>query len=211
MNSVWPLVISIVVTVLSSSCVSGPDDIIVLPPADPYYLTVAEAWTEFESGHYHNAITTFHEASEIEPSLSGAYLGLGWCYAMIDQMEDALSNFGLAVTKESSSPDGYAAEAFVYLVQNEYEAAIAAADEAISLGGEEYMFSQIPEVQTRNLRLLVAECYYAMGQYPEAQMQIDILRPDNNLDQNSRTYKQDLLLEIEGLRSVGSVLEKLAN
>jgi tetratricopeptide (TPR) repeat protein len=99
----------------------------------------------------------------------------------------------------------------VYLAQNEYEAAIAAADEALLLGGEDYVFSHIPDVQTRSLRLLIAECYYAMGQYGDAQAQIDILEPDNELDQNSRTYEEDLLLEIERLKLPESVLDDLNN
>jgi len=203
--------VSIAVMILLSSCISGPDDVIVLPPADVYHTKVAEAWIEFESGRYREAIIVFREASEIDTLSPDAYLGLGWCYAMLDEMEDSLSNLEFANVKEPGSPDVYAAKAFVYLAQSEYEAAIAAADKAISLGGEEYVFSQIPEVQTRNLRLLIAECYYAMGQYEDAQVQIDILKPDNNLDPNSRNYKQDLLLEIENLKPVEPILAELTN
>ncbi len=192
-------------------CVSGPEDAIVLPPVDVYYIKIAEAWIEFESGRYYDAITIFSEASEIDPLLSQAYMGLGWCHAMIDEMEDSLSSFDLAILKEPGSPDGYASKAFVHLAQNEYEAAIDEAEQAISLGGEDYVFSQVPEVQARNLHLLIAECHYATGRYADAQVQIDILKPDNALDQNSRTYKQDLLLEIEAISSEESFLEGLVN
>jgi tetratricopeptide (TPR) repeat protein len=203
----WSLVISIAITMLINGCVNGPDDIIVLPPTDLYHVKVAEAWIELESGRYHDATIGFREASEIDPLSSDAYLGLGWCYAMTDQMEESSSNFEVAIIRDPGSPDGHAAKAFVHLAQNEYAAAIEAADEAISLGGEEYVFSQIPEVRTGNLRLLIAECYYAMGQYADAQAQIDILKPDNNLDQDSRNYKRDLLLEIESLKPVGPIIE----
>ena len=205
----WFLIASAANVAFLGGCVSDSDDTIVLPPTDLYHLRVAEAWIEFESGRYFDAIAAFGEASEIDTSRSSAYLGLGWSYAMIDRMDDSLSSFELAIMKDQESPDAYAAEAFVYLTQNEYETAIAAADEAISLGGEEYVFSQIPDVRTRNLRLLIAECYYAMGQYADAQAQIDILKPDNNLDQNSRTYERDLLLELEELKPVGSILEEI--
>jgi tetratricopeptide (TPR) repeat protein len=203
--TLWFLLFPIIAVFLSN-CVNEPDDVVVLPPTDLYHVKITEAWIQFESGLYSDAIAAFREASEIDPLDSYAYLGLGWCYAMIDQMEDSLSDFGSAIMKDPASPDGYAAKAFVYLAQNEYEAAIAAADQAISLGGERYVFSQIPEVRTRNLRLLMAECYYAMGKYANAQAQIDILKPDNNLNQNSRTYKQDLILEIESLNPDEPVL-----
>ena len=210
-SHIWPALVSVAATLFVSGCVTGPDDIIVLPPVDIYELRVDDAWIEFEAGHYENAIAAFSEAAEIDPARLDAYLGLGWCYAMIDEMGLSLSNLETTIMREPGSPDGYAAKAFVYLAQNKYEAAVIEADRAILLGGEEYVFDQIPDVRIRNLRLLVAEGSYAMGKYGDAQVQIDILEPENNLDQNSRTYKRDLLLEIESLRSVGEVLEELIN
>ena len=201
---------SISIAVLISGCDDELGDV-VISPADIYSMRITEAWGEFEAGNYYTAVTAFREASEIDPLRSAPYLGLGWCHAMIDEAENSLNNFDVFISKEPESPDGYAAKAFVYLAQNECEAAIAAADEALLLGGEEYVFSHIPDVQTRSLRLLIAECYYAMGQYGDAQAQIDILEPDNELDQNSRTYEEDLLLEIERLKSPGSVLDDLNN
>ncbi len=199
----------VAVIVLLDGCVNGPDDVVVLPPADDYHTVVAEGWLEFGAGHYDNAVIAFDRAAEIDPTLSPAYLGLGWSYAVMDQMEISLPNIELAIEKNSESPDGYAAKAFVLLAQDEYEAAVEAAGEAIASGGEEYIFSQIPDVQTRNLRLLIAESYYATGQYTDAQIQVDILNPDNSLDQGSRTYKQDLLLEMESLGP--TILEELIN
>lgn len=196
---------------ISAMLLGGCVDGIALPPADAYHITAAEGWLQFELGHYDNAIGFFDEASEMEPMLSQAYLGLGWCYAMLDQMEASLSNIELTIVRDPESPDGHAARAFVYLARDEYETAAEAASEAVSLGGEEYVFSQIPEVRTENLRLLMAESYYAVGQYADAQAQVDILKPDNNLNQDSRTYKRDLLLEIEGLGSAEQVLEKSGN
>ena len=189
------------VTALFCGCVNGPDDVIVLPQADTYYTKVAEGWLEFQRGNYENAITVFGEASDIDPTLPEAYLGLGWCYSMLDQMDNALSNFDLAIAVESESPHGYAAKAFVHLALSQYETAIEMAIEAISLGGEEYVFGQFPDVNTENLRLLMAESYYATGQYTNSREQVDILNPDNNLDPDSRTYLQELLLEIENLGS----------
>ena len=207
----FALIISTIVTALFCGCVTGPDDVIVLPPVDTYYTKVAEGWLEFESGHYDNAITAFSEASEIDPMLPEAYLGLGWCYAVLDQMENSLSTFDLAITRDPESPHGYAAEAFVYLAQSEYEVAIEAANSAISFGGEGYVFGQLPDVRTRTLRLLMAESYYATGRYADAEAQVAILKPDSNLDQDSGAYKQELLLEIEALGPIIPVLNELTD
>jgi|GEM_PF-792579 len=209
----WPLIVSVVAIVFLSGCVTDPDDAITLPPIDAsaslYDLKVSGAWAEFGSENYDGSISVFREAADIDPLRQDAHLGLGWCYAMMDQMEDAVYNFNVAIVKQSDSPDGHASVAFVYLAQNRYEDAIPAAERAISLGGEEYVFEWMVEVQTRNLRLLLAESYYALGKYADSQLQIDILEPGNRLDENSHTYKKDLLLEIERLRSSGPVLSEL--
>jgi len=209
----WSSIASVAAIVLFSGCVTDPDDAIILPPIDAsaslYDLKVIEAWVEFGAGNYDGSISVFSEAVDVDPLRQDAHLGLGWCYAVRDQMEDAAYNFNVAIVKQSDSPDGHASVAFVYLAQNRYEDAIPAAEKAISLGGEEYVFEWIIEVRTRNLRLLMAECYYALGKYTDAQAQIDLLEPENELDPNSDEYIKDLLLEIERLRSPGQVLSEL--
>lgn len=213
LSKLWWLIVSVAAIVFLAGCVTDPDDAITLPPIDTsaslYGLKVVEAWVEFESENYDGSISVFREAADIDPLRKDAYLGLGWCYAMMDRMEDAIYNFNVAIVKQSDSPDGHASVAFVYLAQNRYEDAIPAAERAISLGGDEYVFEWIMEVQARNLRLLLAECYYVLGRYADSQLQIDILEPGNELDENSHTYKKDLLLEIERLRSSGPVLSEL--
>ncbi len=211
--ALWPLIVSVAAIVFLVGCVTDPDDAITLPPIDAstslYDLEIIQAWVEFGSENYDGSISVFREASDIDPLRQDAYLGLGWCYAMMDQMDDATYNFDVAIVKQSDAPDGHASVAFVYLAQNRYQDAIPAAEKAISLGGEEYVFEWIVEVRTRNLRLLLAESYYALGKYADSQLQIDILEPGNKLDENSHTYKEDLLLEIERLRSPGPVLSEL--
>lgn len=203
--------ILLILLAILSGCVNGPDDVVTLPPADVYDTAVAVGWLGFEAGSYGDAVLTFDKAVEIDPALSQAYLGLGWSYAMLDQMDFALPNLDLAIERDAESPDGYAGKAFIHLARGEYESAIEAARQGIDFGGEDYVFIQIPDVQTRNLRLVMAESHYALGQHSDAQAQVDILNPDNNLDENNRTYEQELLLEIENLGSVVLVLKELIN
>lgn len=202
--------ISIAVTFALYGCFDEADNGVVLPSTDSYYLEVAKGWLKFDSADYSNAIEGFSNAVDIDPLRPEAHLGLGWSYAMTDN-DKSLSSFKTAIQQGTDSPDGYAAEAFVYLAMNDYEVAIESANKAISLGGDSYVFSQIVDVNTNNLRLLIAECYYALGEYFEAQKQVDILNPDNGLDQNSRNYERDLLLEIELLKPDNTIIEDLTN
>jgi len=202
--------IIIIIALFLKACVSEPDNTIILP-VDDYYSKLAQGWIEFDARQYEEAIVIFSEASEIDPLRYEAYLGLGWAYAMTDQMSESLYNLDQAVAISPSIPDAYAAKAFILLVQSKHDDAIFSAKEAISLGGNEYMFSSLPCVSAESLRLLLAECYYVVGQYQDAQAQIDILKPDNQLEPENQNYKTELLLEIEKLSSVETVLDELTN
>jgi len=55
-------------------------------------------------------------------------------------------------------------------------------------------------VNARDIRILLAEAYYNMGDYASAKNQIDLLEvPGKVLDPGSTTYLMDLLLVIEEL------------
>ncbi len=182
-------------------CSPDSEDTLIIPIEHDYDLEIARGWIKFGSDDYHSALSTFLNAIKIDPLDARAYIGSGWCYAMTDRLDDAITNFNSAIIRDPDSPDGYAGKAFVLMVKNEYEETIETAFKAITLSNENYIFSQIPDVNSSSLRLLIAECYYAMGNYAEAMIQVDIIKPYNKIDRNSRNFKQDLISELEKIKS----------
>ncbi len=202
-------IISIFAIVFLIGCSPDSEDTLIIPIEDDYDLEIARGWISFSSDDYQGALHSFGKASKMESLDARAYIGLGWCYAMIDKLDDAIANFDYAIAREPSSPDGYAGKAFILMAKNEFEKTIEIAFKAITLGNEGYIFSQIPDVNLSSLRLLLAECYYAMGNYAEAMIQVDIIEPYNKLDRNSRNFKQDLLAELERLKSDIQIMNDL--
>ena len=72
------------------------------------------------------------------------------------------------------------------------------ADSALAIDPD-YVFEHDPTFDWKDLRLILAQSYYGLSQYDEAQAQVDILNPDNTLDPESDTYMEDLLAEIQRL------------
>lgn len=197
------------IIVLFVGCSPDSEDTLIIPIENDYELEIARGWLKFGSDDFKSALSTFLKASEINPLDARAYIGLGWCYAMSDELDIAIVNFDYAITREAGSPDGYAGKAFVFMAKNKYEETIETAFKAITLGNESYIFSQIPDVNSYSLRLLIAECYYAIGNYAEAMIQVDIIKPYNKIDRNSRNFKQDLLGELEKIKSEIKIMNDL--
>ncbi|MBD3182078.1 hypothetical protein GF312_07290 [Candidatus Poribacteria bacterium] len=199
----------IIFTILIFGCTDDSEENIVLPSLKPYDLKIIKGWLSFQDQAYEDAVMFFHEAKEIDPLNSTSHIGLGWGYAMTGQMEKSISSFQSAIERDSGSTASYSGKAFVYLAQRNYKKAISNGYQAVLLGGENYSFQHLPQVNYRNLRLLMAESYYALGQYDKAQNQIDIIDPENDLDPNKSDYVEKMILKIENLGLNDPILTQL--
>ena len=118
--------------------------------------------------------------------------------------------------------DAFAGRAATALAASENLLAIASAESTLARD-HVYEFSRHDKYNWRDLRLIMAQAYFALAQYSDAQAQVDILDPDNGLDpadseswvvdgQTHLTYEAALAMEIEWLRSTegGGVLASAA-
>lgn len=169
--------------------------------ADDYEVQVLKAWLDLSSGNFDAAIEEFKLAVEMKSTDHRAYIGLAWSYAFVDDLKEAVSQFDKAINIDSNFLDAYAGKAFVLSAMDQHEEAILASKFVISIAGEKYVFDKIPDVNSYSLRLLIAESAYALSRYDEAKSQIDVIDPENDLNKDSSTYKRDLLMEIEKLKS----------
>ena len=172
---------------------------------------VDEGWKEYTAGNYENAIAKFEKALEVEQAASlfeglvsaEAYNGIGWAKARSGQVQDSIDSFKKAVEKEPDNADAHAGLAGRYLVDGDYERAIASANSVLSLQPE--YTSHHDDINAVDIRVLLAECYYNIGDYAAARAQIDLLGSSGRgLNPASPTYLADLLLIIEELSKKGS-------
>jgi tetratricopeptide (TPR) repeat protein len=173
----------------------GNDEEVVRPNADTY---VAQGWIEYAAGSYESAITRFQIALTKDSENAEAYNGIGWSYARLGKVNDSIDNFKKATSKNPENADAHAGLAGVYFISGNYEQAIASAKKVLNIKSD-YQ-SPHDKMKANNVRLLLAESYYNMGDYASAKSQLEQLGANvKTLDSGSSTYLSDLLLIIDEL------------
>ncbi len=173
----------------------GDKEEVTIPGADEF---IDEGWKEYAAGNYSDAIKKFQKALEETPDNSEAYNGVGWSMARLSQLADSIDSFKKATEKDSTNVDAYAGLAGVYFASEDYERAVASAKSALLLNPQ--YVSHHDEIKAYDVRVLMAECYYIVGNYTEAVAQIDLIGGAGmNLDPSSSTYQADLISVIDEL------------
>jgi tetratricopeptide (TPR) repeat protein len=162
----------------------------------------AEGWAHYEQGRYPDAIGKFDAAVEADPAYADAYNGLGWSYGKLDSLAEAAANFAWCISNGETGPDPYAGQAPVLrdLDPPQFSNAITAASTALSKSST-YEFSHNEDFDWRDLRLIMAQCYFQLKDYTQALAQVDILDPSNTVDPSGPAfeYRRDLAAAIEDL------------
>ncbi len=140
----------------------------------------------------------YEEALAEGETSAEAHNGIGWCKARLGETQDAIDSFKKAVEKDTENADAYAGLAGAYFADADYERAIASARSVLSRSPE--YSSHHDDIRTADIRVLLAESYYNVGDYTAARAQIDLLGGSGRtLDSSSPTYLADLLSVIEEL------------
>jgi tetratricopeptide (TPR) repeat protein len=177
----------------------GDDEVIIAPDAEEF---ISQGWKEYAAGNYEDAIAKYQKALTEPTGGSEAYNGIGWSKARLGLIQDAIENFKQAVAKDPSNVDAYAGLAGAYLADGDYERAIASAEPVLLLNPE--YRSHHDDIKAAHVHILLAECYYNVGDYTAARAQIDILGDSGKgLDPSSPGYLADLLAVIEDLAGEG--------
>ena len=150
-------------------------------PSDTDY--VALGWSDFEAQRFGSAVNNFTQAynQASTPLVRGdALSGRGWAYAYKRDLVNSNGDFVFAINFNGISPvalnDVRAGVAFVSYSLNDFPSAITYSSAALS-DNPAYTFSHDVKVTAKRLRLLLAQSYYANGQFPSAASQMDILDP----------------------------------
>lgn len=189
------LIITSVCLLIGGLAGCGDDETVVGPDSDKL---ISEGWSEYGAGNYEDAIAKYEEALAEDETSSEAHNGIGWCKARLGETQDAIDSFKKAVEKDTENADAYAGLAGAYFADADYERAIASARLVLSRSPE--YLSHHDDIRTADIRVLLAESYYNVGDYTAARAQIDLLGGSGRaLDPSSSTYLADLLSVIEDL------------
>lgn len=162
---------------------------------------VNEGWEQFEDGSYQLALEKFEAAAARDNNYAEAYNGAGWASARLTSLINAVSHFTQCITLNSSNVAAQAGLAFVYNAQKEYQAAINSANKALSLNSS-WLFTHDKTIGYKDLHLILASCYFALGNFNQSLAQVQTLNPLFNADIDTYEGKSALAEEIERLRGI---------
>lgn len=189
-------VLGIVLTVLvASGC---QDD--AFSPRHTAADFVEDGWASFESGDLAEAHTAFAKAVAEDPGVSDAHCGLGWCCLRLDSLEAAIAHFDEARSNGDASADPCVGLALACrdIEPARFHDAIEWAARALTIAPH-YAFDHEPDLDWKDIRLILAQSHYALADYEAAKVQVDVLNPGNSLDPTSDTFVEDLLAQIQRL------------
>ncbi|MFQ6039752.1 MAG: tetratricopeptide repeat protein [Candidatus Poribacteria bacterium] len=172
---------------------------------------VKEGWRAYRTGEMGKAKDAFASALSLDDKYAEAYNGLGWCEFRSGNLSEASKAFSSAIeiplapfTKgeiienEPTMSDAYAGLAGTSLAAGEYKSAVEYA--ALVLNSTpRYINSHDDSITYYQLRLILAEGYFQMGEYDKALQQVTLLNPDHKVVPENKSYLEDLALEIETL------------
>lgn len=200
----WLLLGLLPVLALVLSCGGGGGD---SGPSESASSLTAEGWTHFESGEYGLSVDKFERALALDPSYADAHNGLGWSYARLDSLSRSLDSFGKAITETGLSAvltDSYAGSSPAYrdldTRPSHFDSAAVYASNALSLD-RRYVFEHDEDFDWNDLHLIMAQSYFALGDYASAKVRVDSL-DGIILNPGSPSFVEDLAEEIERLEGV---------
>lgn len=163
-------------------------------------MLTGDGWAGFEAGRIEEALADFLLAIGIDVGYGEAHSGAGWCLVRMDSPGQALDHFNAAISNGVTHADPRAGKAVIYrdLEPVDFQLAIAWADSALYIDPA-YVFAHDESLDWRDLRLILAHSFVAVGDYTKAKFQVDLLNPANALDPESATFVEDLIAEIERL------------
>jgi len=197
-----PLLAAAILLAAASGCSKGG-------PGSRAPEETALGWTAWEAGDYATARTHFLTALSEETDYADAHHGLGWSHAFLGSLPQAVTALTNARASGLITADPYAGLAFVLRDLPDLDGAIAAADAALGITPA-WSFVHRTSIDWKDLRLVLAQCYFRKGSatFAQAQAQLDLLDPGNGLDPalpatwtvegvDYDTYAEALLMAIE--------------
>jgi tetratricopeptide (TPR) repeat protein len=199
MSSTDRKLLTLVLVVAMAWIVGCDDDQVGLEADRSSSSYLNEGWDLFSDGNNNSAIISFNLALDGDPQNPEPYIGLGWAWAKIGVLDAALENFVLARGLGSESPDVYAGTAIVRrdLIPVDYMAVVENAQAALDIDSA-YAMSRHSAFNWQDLHVLLAQSYFAMMMYEDANTQVELLggTPTPVTDGPSRAA---LVLEIQRL------------
>jgi len=135
---------------------------------------VQQGWPKFEARNFAGAESDFSAALSISTNAtdsSGAFLGLGWTQLRLNYGGLAENSLVKYLSLAPGDSDGRAGLAFAYSTTNKFREAIDTAN-VVLLSNPTWAFSHDNGINSADLHLLLAQCYYYIAIFDSSLMQV---------------------------------------
>jgi tetratricopeptide (TPR) repeat protein len=162
---------------------------------------IQAAWAAFQRSEYHTALSEFKTAVAMDTTKAEGYDGKGWSYALLDSLSESCEALLECLERDPTRVDPLVCLAAVYRDLPDLDAAIENAQQALALEPT-FVFHRRSSYDWRDLRLILAECFYALADYELAYAEVRELDSSFEIDPADEDYAELLLLKIEELVSL---------
>lgn len=184
--------------ILSAGCGDGKSS---KPVVRTYEEMIETGWEDFRAGDYNSALVEFKFALSLDVTRYEAFSGVGWSYAMIDSFYPSRYALLECLERNPVLVDPLIGLAAIYRDLPDFRMAVDYCRQAL-LADPDFEFQHQPRFDWKDIMLILAECYFALGQYDLAYAEIQALDPEVDLDPAAESFNSDLLQEIEALVSI---------
>jgi outer membrane protein assembly factor BamD (BamD/ComL family) len=162
---------------------------------------IQQGWLKFEARDFVGAESDFSAALSISTNTgdsSGAFLGLGWAELKQNNGGLAENSLGKYLSLVPGVNDGRAGLAFACYTppQNKFREAIDTANVVLS-SNPSWAFSHDASIDSIDLHLLLAQCYYDIAIYDSSLLQVKTHFPNFEVDVNTSGGRDSLASKIE--------------
>jgi len=150
----------ILLAVVLSSCGGGSSS-----PSEPKPPTAAQlcatAWSNFQSGNFAGAVTSFQNAISTDSNYCEAYIGLAYTYLRQDNFTGAKTQYATAKTKSPTADQNIAISvgiSFVYVKENNAALVVTELSNKIT-GTDTFVLGNGTNVDAVDIHTLLGEAY----------------------------------------------------
>jgi len=191
------VILTVLLSVMIGGCSSGGGD---GPPQKTAGQLTTQGWSAYSAKNYTDASAHFAEALTLDANFADAYNGAGWSNAKLNAMSAAETSFTTGLTKDPTNVQIKAGLAFVYSVQKEYALSIQRGNEVLAADSG-WSFSRDLSIGAADIHLMLAEDYFAQGDFSASLQQVQRLNALFNANVTTPSGRAALSAEIERLRA----------
>ncbi len=133
-----------------------------------------DGWDLLKERRYQAALSKFSELTYEAPEDPISYHGQGWCYLLLNEPNNAITNFNKTINKGNTSSDPLAGLALAHHATTSHADCITYSQQLLT-AVPSYYFEYLPLINYLDIRLVLSMSYYHQGQLALAQKEADFL------------------------------------